>query len=124
MTLPAELGHYMKVPPRLMFMAQVVATLVSCFVVVGVQAWMFGNIPELCSPEQPDKFICPGVNVFGTASLIWGGIGPARQFSPGQLYYPLLWFFLIGAILPFPFYYASRRWPQSVGEDHPSHLFV
>lgn len=108
-----KLGHYMKVPPRLMFLAQTISTFVACFVVVGVQAWMFGNIPGLCEQHHPDYFTCPQARVFGTASLIWGGIGPQRLFSPGHLYNPLLYFFLIGAILPIPFYYCSRKWPQS-----------
>ncbi|PVG00827.1 putative isp4-oligopeptide transporter [Serendipita vermifera] len=109
-----KLGHYMKIPPRLMFLAQTIATFVSCFVVVGVQAWMFENIPGMCQQNNTDRFTCPQARVFGTASLIWGGIGPQRIFSPGQLYYPLLFFFLIGAILPIPFYYCSRQWPQSL----------
>ena len=32
--------------------------------------------------------------------LQWGVIGPQRLFSQGQLYYVLLFFFLLGAILP------------------------
>ncbi|KAG8831066.1 hypothetical protein FRC18_007173 [Serendipita sp. 400] len=108
-----KLGHYMKIPPRLMFLAQTIATFVACFVVVGVQAWMFGNIPHLCELKHPDHFTCPQARVFGTASLIWGGIGPQRIFNAGQIYHPLLYFFLIGAILPIPFYLASRKWPQS-----------
>ncbi|KZO90436.1 OPT oligopeptide transporter [Calocera viscosa TUFC12733] len=107
-----KLGHYMKIPPRMMFMAQVVAALVACFVVVGVQDWMFGNIEGMCQPGQTDNFTCPGIKVFGTASLIWGGIGPTRIFTNG-LYKPLLWFFLIGALLPIPFYYLAKRYPMS-----------
>ncbi|CAE6479445.1 unnamed protein product [Rhizoctonia solani] len=108
-----KLGHYMKVPPRLMYLSQVIASLVSCFVVVGVQAWMFEHIPDLCQKNQPNKFTCPGVRVFGTASLIWGGIGPARAFNPGQIYYPLTFCFLIGAVLPIPLYFLARRYPHS-----------
>ncbi|CAE6413329.1 unnamed protein product [Rhizoctonia solani] len=108
-----KLGHYMKVPPRLMYLSQIVASLVSCFVVVGVQAWMFEHIPDLCQKDQPNKFTCPGVRVFGTASLIWGGIGPARAFNPGQIYYPLTFCFLIGAVLPIPLYFLARRYPHS-----------
>lgn len=48
----SELGHYMKIAPRIMFVAQVVATIVSCFVVIGVQAWQFENIPDFCSPDN------------------------------------------------------------------------
>ncbi|KAG6841177.1 hypothetical protein C0991_001102 [Blastosporella zonata] len=82
-----KLGHYMKIPPRAMFLAQVIATVIAGTVQLGVQSWMFTNIPELCSPDQKDGFICPGTEVFGTASIIWGVIGPARQFSKGQIYY-------------------------------------
>jgi OPT family oligopeptide transporter len=80
-----KLGHYMKIPPRIMFSIQMVVVVVSCIVVVSVQDWMFANIVDFCSPDQKDGFICPGTTVFETASLIWGGIGPARLFSPGQM---------------------------------------
>lgn len=52
-----KLGHYMKVPPRPMFWSQVVATVVAGTVQLGVQAWMFTNIPAMCDPEQPNGFI-------------------------------------------------------------------
>jgi len=32
---------------------------------------------------------------------------------PHISYYPLAWFFLIGAVLPIPFYYLARRRPRS-----------
>lgn len=108
-----KLGHYMKIPPRVMFMAQTIATIICVVVVVFVQTWMFSNIPDLCSPEQPHRFTCPGTSVFATSAMVWGGIGPSRLFSKGSLYYPLVYFFLIGAILPIPFYYLARRYPLS-----------
>lgn len=108
-----KLGHYMKVPPRTMFSIQVVAAVVSCFVAVGVQEWMFSNIPDICTRQQKDGFVCASSNTFATASLIWGGIGPARLFSPGERYSPLLWWFLIGAALPIPFYFLAKRYPLS-----------
>ncbi|KAF4623380.1 hypothetical protein D9613_001379 [Agrocybe pediades] len=95
-----KLGHYMKVAPKPMFWSQVVATVISGTVQLGVQAWMFTNIPDMCDPLQKDGFICPSTEVFGTASIIWGVIGPALQFSKGQTYYPLVFFFLIGAVAP------------------------
>ncbi|KAG6371674.1 OPT oligopeptide transporter [Boletus reticuloceps] len=108
-----KLGHYMKIPPRLMFTAQVVAAFVSAIVVTLVQDWMFANIVDICQPNQPQFFTCPSTAVFATSSLIWGGIGPQRLFSPGTIYSPLLWFFFVGAVLPIPFYYLARRFPLS-----------
>ena len=70
-----------------MFFAQVIAAAIAGTVQLGVQAWMFTNIPDMCSEKQQDGFICPATEVFGTASIIWGVIGPARQFSKGQVYY-------------------------------------
>lgn len=80
-----KLGHYMKIPPRMMFMVQVVAAFISCFVVTLVQEWMFGNIVDLCASNQKNGFTCHGTNAFATGSLIWGGIGPRRLFSPGAM---------------------------------------
>jgi OPT family oligopeptide transporter len=80
-----KLGHYMKIPPRVMFTGQVVAAFISCFVVLIVQQWMFSNITDFCTPDQVDGFSCPGMGTFATASMIWGGVGPSRLFSPGKM---------------------------------------
>ncbi|KAF8261428.1 OPT oligopeptide transporter protein-domain-containing protein [Lactarius quietus] len=95
-----QLGHYMKIPPRSMFFCQVVATVIAGTVQLGVQAWLFSNVEDICSPTQKDGFTCPPTTVFGNASIIWGVIGPQRIFSHGQLYYGVLFFLLIGAVLP------------------------
>ncbi|KAF8837165.1 OPT oligopeptide transporter [Paxillus ammoniavirescens] len=108
-----KLGHYMKVPPRTMFWGQVAASVVSGTVQLGVQAWMFTNIEDICTPHQKDGFICPSTQVFGTASIIWGVIGPQRQFSAGQVYHSLTWFFLIGTICPVVAWLLQMKWPNS-----------
>jgi OPT family oligopeptide transporter len=108
-----KLGHYMKIPPRVMFFAQVIAGFIACIVTTLVQDWMFANVVDICQPDQPQFFTCPSTTVFATSSLIWGGIGPQRLFSPGERYGPIMWFFFIGAALPIPFYYLARRFPLS-----------
>ncbi|KAG8891379.1 hypothetical protein FRB99_003635 [Tulasnella sp. 403] len=108
-----KLGHYMKVPPRPMFWAQVVAMAVSGTVQLGIQAWMFENIPGICEPNQPSGFICPTTQVFGTGSIIWGVIGPKLQYSKGQIYYHLSWAWIAGAIAPIVPYFCAKRWPKS-----------
>lgn len=109
-----KLCHYMKVPPRPMFWGQIVATVIAGTVQLGVQSWMFTNIPNMCDPKQKDGFVCPSTEVFGTASIIWGVIGPQRQFSQGQIYYGLTFFFLVGTVLPLLGFAATRFWPRSV----------
>jgi hypothetical protein len=120
-----KLGHYMKVPPRIMFTAQTIAVFISCFIVEGVQSAMLANIPDICTPGQKSGYTCVSTNTFATASLVWGGIGPRRLFSPGAMYaYPflnlhsssvtfphryhkLLLFLPFGALAPIPFYFLS-----------------
>jgi OPT family oligopeptide transporter len=65
-----KLGRYMKIPPRSMFFCQVVGMVVAGTVQLGVQAWMFSNIEDLCSHNQKDGFTCPKISVFGSASII------------------------------------------------------
>lgn len=108
-----KFGHYMKIPPRSVFMAQMIATFVSCFVLLGVQNWALSNINGICTSDASDNFICPGATVFGTASVIWGLIGPKLNFSAGYEYNAILYFFLAGAIVPIPTWWLARRYPKS-----------
>lgn len=109
-----KFGHYMKIPPRTMFMAQVVATTFSCFIQIVTLNYALKTIPGVCTPTQPEHFTCPGGRVFFSASVIWGLIGPARMFSPGQIYSSLFFFFILGAIAPVAIYLAAKRWPTSL----------
>lgn len=112
-TQDLKLGHYMKVPPRVMFMAQTVATTWSSFVQIAVMNWALGNIKGICTPTQKNHFTCPQARVFFNASVIWGVIGPGRIFSPGQIYGSLMYFWIAGAIAPIIIFLAARRWPKS-----------
>ncbi|KAH9982093.1 OPT oligopeptide transporter [Lactifluus volemus] len=108
-----KLGHYMKVPPRSMFWCQVVATIVAGTVQLAVQEWMFANVTDICEQHQADHFVCANTGVFFVASVVWGVIGPSRQFSQGQIYHGLTCFFLIGAIAPIVAWLINKRWPSS-----------
>lgn len=112
-TADFKLGHYMKIPPRQMFWAQIIATMIAGTVQLGVQSWMFGNIEGICNPGQKEGFTCANTQIFGAASVIWGVIGPKYQFSPGQRYHSLLYFFIIGAVTPVIAWLLLKRWPNS-----------
>ena len=109
-----KLGHYMKIPPKLLFKVQLVATLVSSFTQIGVLNWMFINIPGLCTPDAINGFICPIAKVHFNGSILWGVVGPQRFFGKGALYRPLIWAFLIGAIAPIIVWLIGRRNPTSL----------
>ena len=117
-----KLAHYMKIAHRPMFFCQVIPAIVAGTVQLGVQAWMFSNIEDFCNVDQKDGFTCPYTKLFGNASILvsklvvlahtfcipwlkdvvlqWGVIGPRRLLSHGQLYYGLVFFFLVGILAP------------------------
>jgi len=95
-----------------MFSGQVVATVWSCFVQVGVLNWAFANIKNICAHNNIQHFTCPNGRVFFNASIIWGLVGPQRIFSSGQIYNGMLYFFLAGALGPPIFYFLARAFPR------------
>lgn len=109
-----KLGHYMKVAPRIMFSAQFVATIWGSLVQICVLKWAQGNIKDICEPHQKSHFTCPGSRVFFNASVIWGVIGPQRMFSSGQMYNKVMYFFLLGALLPIVNWLILKKWPNSL----------
>ncbi|CAN8230410.1 unnamed protein product [Cochlearia groenlandica] len=110
-----KLGHYMKIPPRSMFLVQLIATIVSSTVSFGTTWWLLSSIENICDTEKLSKsspWTCPGDEVFYNASIIWGVIGPERMFTSKGIYPGMNWFFLIGFLAPFPVWYLSRKFPN------------
>ncbi|CAE6193065.1 unnamed protein product [Arabidopsis arenosa] len=110
-----KLGHYMKIPPRCMYTAQLVGTVVAGVVNLGVAWWMLESIQDICDIEgdHPNSpWTCPKYRVTFDASVIWGLIGPRRLFGPGGMYRNLVWLFLIGAVLPVPVWALSKIFPN------------
>ncbi|KAJ7876857.1 OPT oligopeptide transporter [Mycena olivaceomarginata] len=100
-----KLGQSRKVSPRVLFAAQIYASILSCLTQVGVFRWMLGNIENLCSTKNTDRFTCNGTRVVYNASLIWGTIGPQRMFQSGQTYSQ--------PCLVVIFYLLYKRYPNS-----------
>ncbi|CAO2165174.1 unnamed protein product [Urochloa humidicola] len=110
-----KLGHYMKIPPKSMFLVQLVGTIVAATVNLGVAYWLLGSIPNICQdtllpPDSP--WTCPGDRVFFDASVIWGLVGPRRIFGALGNYAALNWFFLAGIVGPIIVYVLSKAFPE------------
>lgn len=101
-------------------MAQLIPTVVSTFVCTGVLNFQMNRIPEVCTPEAPNRFTCPGINTFFTASVLWGTIGPVKVFGAGGQYTALLVGFPFGLLLPIALWYLQKkvktRWTRQL---HP-----
>jgi OPT family oligopeptide transporter len=109
-----KLGYYMKIPPRILFSVQIVATLVSSVTQIGVLNWMFANVAGLCTPEAVNGFTCPIARVHFNGSILWGVVGPGEFFGPQALYRWLVYCFPLGALLPIPLWLYSRNKKKSL----------
>ncbi|KAF8925227.1 OPT family small oligopeptide transporter [Dissophora ornata] len=108
-----KLGHYMKIPPQVMFMAQLVSSIISCVINLGTALWLVNTRPNVCT-HAGYPFTCRNTNTFYSASVIWGAIGPQRVFGnkDDALYSTVQWAFLAGALLPLLFWLASKKFPN------------
>ncbi|XP_072970553.1 oligopeptide transporter 1-like [Typha angustifolia] len=110
-----KLGHYMKIPPRAMFWAQLVGTIVASTVHFMTAWWLLSTVESICDvnnlpPGSP--WTCPGDDVFYNASIIWGVVGPLRMFGKLGLYSKLNYFFLLGLLSPIPVWLLARLYPD------------
>ncbi|KIO28857.1 hypothetical protein M407DRAFT_229100, partial [Tulasnella calospora MUT 4182] len=104
-----KLGHYMKVPPRCSFLVLLVGVFVCTTSQIGVTLLIFEGVKDVCEPEQSARLFCPSSHVFYTASIIWGIIGPNRQFGKGGIYYGPVYAVIAGAALPVFIWWWNRR---------------
>ncbi|KAF9556103.1 hypothetical protein EC968_008446 [Mortierella alpina] len=111
-TSDLKLGHYMKIPPRAMFWAQLLGTVIAGLVNLLTANWLLRTQHNICT-EDNVLFSCPSANTFYSASVIWGVISPNRMFGPTSMYNAINYFFLIGFILPIPFYFLKKAYPNS-----------
>ncbi|KAG0048797.1 hypothetical protein BGZ83_006304 [Gryganskiella cystojenkinii] len=110
-----KLGHYMKIPPRAMFWAQCVGTVIAGLVNLVTADWLLRTQDGICTKANKD-FNCPSAATFYSASVIWGVISPNRMFGASSMYNAINYFFIIGLVLPIPFYYLKKVFPGTFWE--------
>ncbi|KAJ9488293.1 hypothetical protein VN97_g4994 [Penicillium thymicola] len=109
-----KLAYYCHIPQRKLFLVQCVGMLVGTPSSLGVLNWAMNHITGICTSTAVNGFSCPYSRTHFNTSLIWGAVGPRRYFSNQIGYSALLYFFIVGAILPIPVYYLTRRYPKSL----------
>ncbi|CAJ0755204.1 1110_t:CDS:10 [Entrophospora sp. SA101] len=113
---PSLLGLYMKIPPKALFVAQVWGTFVGAFINYWTLQLILDSKRDFLDGTRRDptgQWTGYRSQVFNTASIVWGLIGPARTFGSDSMYHIMLWGFLIGFLLPFPIYLLHRRFPNA-----------
>ncbi|XP_009368318.2 oligopeptide transporter 4 [Pyrus x bretschneideri] len=109
-----KLGHYMKIPPRSMFLVQFIGTILAGTVNLAVAHWLLNSIKNMCvdDPHSDSPWTCPNDRVFFDASVIWGLAGPKRIFGSLGNYGAMNWFFLGGAVGPVIVWVLHKAYPK------------
>ncbi|KAH0453735.1 hypothetical protein IEQ34_018059 [Dendrobium chrysotoxum] len=116
-----NLGHYMKIPPKAMFISQLAGTIISSAITFGTAWFLLSTVENICDVDElptGSPWTCPNDAVFYNASIIWGLVGPIRMFGKLGLYSSLNYFFIIGFLLPIPFWWLSKAFPEKKWLKH------
>ncbi|KAF7560582.1 hypothetical protein G7046_g3574 [Stylonectria norvegica] len=119
-----KLAHYLKIPPRFTFWAQMVPTLVSTLVCIGIMQYQV-HLPDVCTEAAPYRFFCPGINTFFTAAVLWGTVGPKKMWGVGGQYTETLVGFPLGVVVVVLFWWLGNKYPKShfLRNVHPVVMF-
>lgn len=109
-----KLGHYMKIPPRSMFLVQFLGTMIAGTVNMSAAWWLLHSVEGICNqdPNSGNPWTCPNDHVFFDASVIWGLVSPIRIFGNEGNYPALNWFFLLGLMGPVIVWGFHKAFPQ------------
>ncbi|CAL9761701.1 unnamed protein product [Musa acuminata subsp. burmannicoides] len=109
-----KLTHYMKIPPKVMFLIQIPGSLLACVVSFGVQWWTLQSVKNICYPKLLPKgspWTCPWERSFALG-VTWGVIGPARMFYPHGTYSIIFIFIIIGLFAAMGVWMLSCLYPE------------
>ncbi|KAL0080370.1 OPT family small oligopeptide transporter [Phycomyces blakesleeanus] len=112
MAADLKIGHYLKVPPRLTFLAQMIGTIVGCIFNYIVNYTIINSKREQLLDPNGNIWSGTGPQTMNSAAITWGAIGPMYMFGPDTEYYFVLWSFLVGFALPVPFWLLHRFYPK------------
>jgi hypothetical protein len=125
-----KLGWYTSIPPREMFAAQTIGTVLGALTnceyeavdrsVCGINGMTDVTLQSVLTSKREyldgtrvdptGQWTGRRPQIFYSASIIWGAVGPARFFA-GK-YRVLYLGFPLGAAVPFLLWLAHKRWPN------------
>lgn len=107
-----KLAHYLKIPPRVTFSAQIVATVILS-VVSSLSYNFIMGLKDVCTNDAVFNFTCPAQTSFYTTTIFWGVISPKKLFGPGHTYNWMLIGFPLGVVVALGYWALRTTFPQS-----------
>jgi OPT family oligopeptide transporter len=107
-----KFAQYLKIPPRAMFITQLMSSIISFLIDISVSSFIYERIGAEAMASNTLGWNASAYKIFISAGAIWGAIGPARFFGKDSPYHLLVWGFAIGLILPLIPYIMHRFFPK------------
>ncbi|KAI9324115.1 OPT oligopeptide transporter [Zopfochytrium polystomum] len=108
-----KLGQYMKVPPRAVFAAQVLGTLIGGLMNYVMTVSIIDNQRDvLLDLDGNLQWSGQNAQSFNSYAVSWGGLGK-EMFGAGAPYQWVTYAFLLGLALPVPFFLLHKAFPKA-----------
>ncbi|KAL0080556.1 OPT family small oligopeptide transporter [Phycomyces blakesleeanus] len=112
MAADLKIGHYLKVPPRLTFLAQMIGTVIGCIFNYILNYTIINSKRDQLLEANGNIWSGTNPQTMNSAAITWGAIGPMVMFGPDTDYYFFLWAFVVGFALPVPFWLLHKLFPK------------
>ena len=115
-----RIGHYMHIPPRTVFFSQIFGSILGIPINYGVIRWVLNTKFDYLAGNKKDplnQWTGQSIVSTNTLGVQYAIIGPTRMFSQ-DIFRPLPYAFLFGALLPLPLYALHRAFPKSFLKFH------
>ncbi|KAH8115217.1 OPT oligopeptide transporter protein-domain-containing protein [Phellopilus nigrolimitatus] len=106
-----KIAQYTKLPPRAAFVAQVAGTLLGAVLnFVLMNSIIDAQAPVLLSVEGTNVWSGQQPQQYNSQAIAWGGLAH-ELFAAGTRYQWVPWAYVVGLIVPVPFWLVHKRWP-------------
>jgi len=107
-----KIGQYAKLPPRASFTAQIIGTLFGSVLNFILMNSIVDNQREiLLSVEGTNIWSGQQPQQYNSQAIAWGALSH-ELFAIGKRYQFVAWAYLIGFLVPVPFWIAYKLWPK------------
>lgn len=92
-----------------------IGTIIATCVHFATTWFLLNTVKNICDTSKlppGSPWTCPNDNIHFTINIIWGLVGPNRVFGKLGHYSVLNYFFLIGFLLPIPFWLLAKAFPE------------
>jgi hypothetical protein len=115
-----KIGHYMHVSPRAIFFSQIFGELIGVPINYGIIQWIVKTKGDFITGKVKDplnQWVGQSLNNYNTKGVQYVLVGPKRLFAQ-DIYKPLPWAFLYGAVAPIFIWLLHKKWPKSKLKFH------